>query len=107
MENKKRCHWCNLKNKLYVEYHDKEWCVPNFDDKYLYEMLILESFQAGLSWECVLNKREGFNPGVRDKITVVIFLEGDDPECVNAILGGEMKMHMDIYEEHVEEKNIQ
>ena len=49
-----------MKNKLYVEYHDKEWCVPNFDDKYLYEMLILESFQAGLSWECVLNKREGF-----------------------------------------------
>ena len=56
----KRCRWCNLKNPLYVEYHDKEWCVPNFDDKYLYEMLILESFQAGLSWECVLNKRESF-----------------------------------------------
>ena len=58
--NKKRCKWCNLKNPLYVEYHDTEWCVPNFDDKYLYEMLILESFQAGLSWECVLNKRESF-----------------------------------------------
>ena len=43
-----------------MEYHDKEWGVPNFDDKYLYEMLILESFQAGLSWECVLNKRESF-----------------------------------------------
>ena len=55
-----RCKWCNLKNPLYVEYHDKEWCVPNFDDQYLYEMLILESFQAGLSWECVLNKRENF-----------------------------------------------
>ena len=53
-----RCRWCNEKNPLYVEYHDNEWCVPNFDDKYLYEMLILESFQAGLSWECVLNKRE-------------------------------------------------
>ena len=60
MEDKKRCHWCNLKNPLYVEYHDKEWCVPNFDEKYLYEMLLLESFQAGLSWECVLNKRESF-----------------------------------------------
>ena len=56
----KRCKWCNLKNELYVKYHDEEWCVPNFDDKYLYEMLILESFQAGLSWECVLNKRESF-----------------------------------------------
>lgn len=60
MCNKNRCKWCNLKNPLYVEYHDNEWCVPNFDDKYLYEMLLLESFQAGLSWECVLNKRDSF-----------------------------------------------
>ncbi len=60
MDNKPRCRWCNLNNDLYVEYHDNEWCVPNFDDRYLYEMLILESFQAGLSWECVLNKREHF-----------------------------------------------
>ena len=56
----KRCKWCNLKNEKYIEYHDEEWGVPNFDDKYLFEMLILESFQAGLSWECVLNKREAF-----------------------------------------------
>ena len=60
MDGKNRCKWCNLKNDLYIKYHDTEWCVPNFDDKYLYEMLILESFQAGLSWECVLNKRESF-----------------------------------------------
>lgn len=60
MENKTRCKWCNLKNPKYVEYHDNEWCKPNFDEQYLYEMLILESFQAGLSWECVLNKRESF-----------------------------------------------
>ncbi len=56
----RRCKWCNLENPLYVEYHDKEWGVPNFDDQYLFEMLILESFQAGLSWECVLNKRKDF-----------------------------------------------
>ncbi len=55
-----RCKWCNLKNPKYVEYHDNEWCKPNFDDDYLYEMLILESFQAGLSWECILNKRDDF-----------------------------------------------
>ena len=55
-----RCKWCNETNPLYVEYHDSEWGVPNFDDKYLFEMLILESFQAGLSWECVLNKRHDF-----------------------------------------------
>ena len=60
MDNKVRCKWCNLKNELYVKYHDEEWCRPNFDDKYLFEMLILESFQAGLSWECILNKREEF-----------------------------------------------
>ena len=56
----KRCKWCNLKNLKYIQYHDNEWCRPNFNDKYLYEMLILESFQAGLSWECILNKRESF-----------------------------------------------
>ena len=58
--DKIRCSWCNLNNPKYIEYHDSEWCQPNFDDQYLYEMLILESFQAGLSWECVLNKRESF-----------------------------------------------
>ena len=56
----KRCKWCNLKNPIYVEYHDKEWAVINHDDNYLFEMLILESFQAGLSWECILNKRKNF-----------------------------------------------
>ncbi len=55
-----RCKWCNLNNPLYVKYHDNEWGVLNNDEHYLYEMLILESFQAGLSWECVLNKRSDF-----------------------------------------------
>lgn len=49
-----------MKNPLYVEYHDNEWGIENHDDGYLFEMLILESFQAGLSWECILNKRENF-----------------------------------------------
>lgn len=56
----KRCRWCNLNNPMYVKYHDEEWGVLRTDDRYLFEMLILESFQAGLSWECVLNKRENF-----------------------------------------------
>lgn len=59
-DTKKRCHWCNLQNPLYVDYHDKEWGVPVHDDNKLFEMLLLESFQAGLSWECILNKREAF-----------------------------------------------
>ena len=56
----KRCRWCNEKNPLYVRYHDEEWGKLCLEEQYLYEMLILESFQAGLSWECVLNKREAF-----------------------------------------------
>lgn len=55
-----RCKWCNLDNKKYIDYHDFEWGILNLDDSYLFEMLILESFQAGLSWECVLNKRNNF-----------------------------------------------
>lgn len=50
----------NPKNPLYIQYHDEEWGVPVHDDHKLFEMLILESFQAGLSWECILNKREAF-----------------------------------------------
>lgn len=60
MKTISRCSWVNLKNPLYIEYHDKEWGVPCHDDHMLYELLILESFQAGLSWECILNKRQGF-----------------------------------------------
>ncbi len=56
----KRCRWVNLKNPVYIKYHDEEWSKPVHDDKALYELFILENFQAGLSWECVLNKREYF-----------------------------------------------
>ena len=61
-----RCKWCNLNNPLYVFYHDNEWGVLRTDDGYLFEMLILESFQAGLSWECVLNKRIAFRNAYDD-----------------------------------------
>ena len=57
---KPRCRWCNPGNPLYVSYHDREWGVPSRDDGRLFETLLLECFQAGLSWECVLNKREAF-----------------------------------------------
>ena len=56
----KRCFWVNEDNPLYVKYHDEEWGTPVYDDNKLFEMLLLESFQAGLSWECILNKREAF-----------------------------------------------
>ncbi len=65
-----------------------------------------ESFKNEKDGTIVMEKREGMEPNKIDKITVVIWLEGDDPECVNAILGGEMKMHMTIVEEHIEEKKL-
>jgi DNA-3-methyladenine glycosylase I len=65
-DGKDRCFWANPKNQTYIDYHDKEWGVPVHDDHKLFEMLILESFQAGLSWECVLNKREAFREAFDD-----------------------------------------
>ena len=59
-DGKVRCWWANPKNEKYIRYHDEEWGVPVHDDHRLFEMLVLESFQAGLTWECVLNKREDF-----------------------------------------------
>ena len=59
-DGKNRCCWANPKNGRYIRYHDEEWGVPVHDDHKLFEMLILECFQAGLSWECVLNKRDAF-----------------------------------------------
>lgn len=55
-----RCSYVNMKNPLYIRYHDEEWGVPEHSDQKLYEFLFLEVFQAGLSWECILNKRENF-----------------------------------------------
>ena len=59
-DGRKRCKWANPKNPAYIRYHDEEWGKPVHDDAILFEMLVLETFQAGLSWECVLNKREAF-----------------------------------------------
>ncbi len=56
----KRCTWVDPDNKIYLEYHDKEWGVPVHDDQKLFEMLVLEGAQAGLSWETVLKKRQNY-----------------------------------------------
>ena len=56
----KRCLWVDEKSEIYVKYHDEEWGVPNHNDRDLFELLILEGFQAGLSWITVLKKREAF-----------------------------------------------
>lgn len=65
-DGKMRCFWANPQNKRYVRYHDEEWGRPTHDDQALFELLTLECFQAGLSWECVLNKRDGFRRAFAD-----------------------------------------
>ena len=56
----KRCGWVKMNNPLYVAYHDEEWGRPLHDDQVLFELLCMETYQAGLSWETVLNKRQAF-----------------------------------------------
>lgn len=56
----KRCGWVKMTNPIYVDYHDQEWGQPLHDEQALFELLCLESYQAGLSWETVLNKRQAF-----------------------------------------------
>ena len=56
----KRCSWVKMNNPLYVAYHDEEWGQPLHDDQALFELLCMEIYQAGLSWETVLNKRQAF-----------------------------------------------
>ena len=59
VDNKKRCSWIN-QDSLMIKYHDNEWGTPVYNDKKLFEFLLLESFQAGLSWKIILNKRDFF-----------------------------------------------
>lgn len=99
-DTKVRCKWCNMKNPLYIEYHDNEWCIPRFDEQYLYEMLILESFQAGLSWECVLNKREAFRKAYDSFDIDKICAYGDDKFsellCNEGIIRNRLKIKASI-----------
>lgn len=65
-DNIARCSWANPKNPAYLDYHDHEWGVPCHDDQRLFELLALDNFQSGLSWECILNKREAFRKAFCD-----------------------------------------
>ena len=60
MEQKTRCGWNSFEDELYRVYHDEEWGVPVYDDRKIFEFLVLESAQAGLSWSTVLRKRENY-----------------------------------------------
>ena len=61
-----RCHWVDETSEIYIKYHDEEWGVPKYDDRELFELLILEGFQAGLSWITVLKKRDAFKKAFDD-----------------------------------------
>ena len=77
----KRCHWAKESNPLYLAYHDIEWGKPVHDDRVLFEFLILEGAQAGLSWETILNKRENYRKA----------LAGFDPAKVARFDAGRQK----------------
>ena len=70
IKEKQRCAWVT-EDRLYQEYHDREWGVPLHDDRRLFEMLILEGMQAGLSWLTVLRKREAFRQALEINPTLV------------------------------------
>ncbi len=76
---KKRCSWVPKDDALYTAYHDREWGVPVYDDRKLFEFLILEGFQAGLSWITVLYKREHFRAAFAgfDPEKMIVFDEAD------------------------------
>ena len=65
-DGKKRCFGGKPGKELYADYHDNEWGIPNHDDAMLFEMLILEGAQAGLSWETILHKRDGYRDAFHD-----------------------------------------
>lgn len=80
---KTRCDWVS-DDEIYIKYHDEEWGVPTYDDEKLFELLILESFQAGLSWITILKKRENFKKAF-DNFDV-FKVAGYDDEKINELL---------------------
>ena len=68
-----RCSWCE-KDDLYRKYHDEEWGKPVYDDETIFEFLVLESFQAGLSWYTILNKRENFRKAFDNAVDLCVFI---------------------------------
>ena len=72
-----RCGWAPAGDELYLEYHDREWGVPSHDDRHLYEMLVLEGAQAGLSWATILHKREGYRRAFQGFEPAVVARFGD------------------------------
>lgn len=83
----KRCSWVNENSEIYVKYHDEEWGVPKHDDRDLFELLILEGFQAGLSWLTILKRRDEFRKAF-DNFDVVK-VSNYDPQKVEELYHNE------------------
>lgn len=79
-----RCGWATDKDERYTRYHDEEWGVPEHDDQRLFEMLILEGAQAGLSWQTILNKRDGYRAAFK----------GFDPQVVAVMTDAELEAQL-------------
>ena len=84
METQQRCNWVNPQNELYCRYHDEEWGTPIRDDQAMYELFLLETFQAGLSWITILKKREAFRTAFDGFNVVKVATYGE--EKVNLLL---------------------
>ena len=80
----KRCFWVDETSPLYIKYHDEEWGVPKYNDQELFELLILEGFQAGLSWITILNKREAFRKAF-DNFDIKKVADYDDKKIAELI----------------------
>ena len=83
-DTRPRCSWVPAGDPLYTAYHDEEWGTPSHDDGHLYEMLVLEGAQAGLSWSTILHKREGYRNA----------FAGFDPEAVARFGPGDVERLM-------------
>ena len=82
-----RCQWAHGGNALYLAYHDLEWGVPQHDERILFEFLVLEGAQAGLSWSTILDKREGYRSAFAEftPSTVARFGDRDISKCINDV----------------------
>ncbi len=96
----KRCAWAGTTDPLYIAYHDTEWGVPVFDDQKLFEFMVLESAQAGLSWRTILNRREGYRKAFKqfDPKKVAKMTEKDFERLMNdaSIIRNKLKIKATI-----------
>jgi len=97
LDGKARCFGGTVGKALYADYHDNEWGVPKHDDQALFEMILLEGAQAGLSWETILNKREGYRAAFHgfDPVKVAAMTDEDLQVCLQnpAIVRNKLKVN--------------